>query len=324
MIDIEPLVSVIVPCYNVEKYLPKCVDSIVGQTYRNLEIILVDDGSPDNCGNICDEYATRDGRIKVIHKENGGLSDARNAAIDVAKGEWLTFVDSDDYVTEDYVETLLRLCLKYEVKMAVGCCFIFSEGTHPIIHQKKINGNLLSKQEALSTMFYQKKYDVTAWGKIYQTSLFEEIRYPKGLLFEDLPTTFKLMLNCNEGVAYTNKQIYYYMFRPDSIEGSKFSEKKMDSAIEVFRIMQSYENELKEVTDALKSKLASFCFHLVLKMPQGYKRGELLFDYIRQVRWDVMTNSKARLKTRLGCAATYLGFDFTKWLFRWVDRRKES
>lgn len=324
MIDIEPLVSVIVPCYNVEKYLPKCVDSIVGQTYRNLEIILVDDGSPDNCGNICDEYATRDGRIKVIHKENGGLSDARNAAIDVAKGEWLTFVDSDDYVTEDYVETLLRLCLKYEVKMAVGCCFIFSEGTHSIIHQKKINGNLLSKQEALSTMFYQKKYDVTAWGKIYQTSLFEEIRYPKGLLFEDLPTTFKLMLNCNEGVAYTNKQIYYYMFRPDSIEGSKFSEKKMDSAIEVFRIMQSYENELKEVTDALKSKLASFCFHLVLKMPQGYERGELLFDYIRQVRWDVMTNSKARLKTRLGCAATYLGFDFTKWLFRWVDRRKES
>ncbi len=324
MIDIEPLVSVIVPCYNVEKYLPKCVDSIVGQTYRNLEIILVDDGSPDNCGKICDEYATRDGRIKVIHKENGGLSDARNAAIDVAKGEWLTFVDSDDYVTEDYVETLLRLCLKYEVKMAVADWCIFPEGAIPCMPLKKEKEIHFLRNEALEDMFNQVHFDVSACVKLYHHSLFEGVRFPKGMLFEDLQTTFKLLLNCNEGVAYTNKQIYYYMFRPDSIEGSQFSEKKMDSAIEVFRIMQSYENELKEVTDALKSKLASFCFHLVLKMPQGYKRGELLFDYIRQVRWDVVTNSKARLKTRLGCAATYLGFDFTKWLFRWVDRRKES
>jgi len=299
------------------------VDSIIVQTYQNLEIILVDDGSPDNCGKICDDYAARDKRIKVIHKENGGLSDARNVAIDVAKGEWITFVDSDDYISPDYVETLYGLCCEYHVKMAIACCSIFAEGTNPIIQQYTIEKCLLSNVDALNTMFYQQKFDVTAWGKLYHTSLFHDIRYPKGLLYEDLPTTFKPMLKCNEGIAYTNKQIYYYMFRPGSIEGSTFSEKKMDSAIEVFNIVKSYENELSCVSDALKSKLVSFCFHLVLKMPSNYQRGEMLIDYIHQVRWDVMTNRKARLKTRLGCASTYLGIHFTKALFSFIDRRKE-
>lgn len=101
---LQPLISVIVPCYNVEEYLPKCIESILNQTYRNLEILLVDDGSPDNCGRICDEYAAKDSRIRIIHKKNGGLSDARNAALDVMTGEYVTFIDSDDYVSDDYVE----------------------------------------------------------------------------------------------------------------------------------------------------------------------------------------------------------------------------
>lgn len=106
---LQPLISVIVPCYNVEEYLPKCIESILNQTYRNLEILLVDDGSPDNCGRICDEYAAKDSRIRIIHKKNGGLSDARNAALDVMTGEYVTFIDSDDYVSDDYVEYLYPL-----------------------------------------------------------------------------------------------------------------------------------------------------------------------------------------------------------------------
>ena len=106
---LQPLISVIVPCYNVEEYLPKCIESILNQTYRNLEILLVDDGSPDNCGRICDEYAAKDSRIRIIHKKNGGLSDARNAALDVMTGEYVTFIDSDDYVSDDYVEYLYKL-----------------------------------------------------------------------------------------------------------------------------------------------------------------------------------------------------------------------
>ena len=106
---LQPLISVIVPCYNVEEYLPKCIESILNQTYRNLEILLVDDGSPDNCGRICDEYAAKDSRIRIIHKKNGGLSDARNAALDVMTGEYVTFIDSDDYVSDDYVEYLYKI-----------------------------------------------------------------------------------------------------------------------------------------------------------------------------------------------------------------------
>ena len=114
---LQPLISVIVPCYNVEEYLPKCIESILNQTYRNLEILLVDDGSPDNCGRICDEYAAKDSRIRIIHKKNGGLSDARNAALDVMTGEYVTFIDSDDYVSDDYVEYLYKIIKESGVKI---------------------------------------------------------------------------------------------------------------------------------------------------------------------------------------------------------------
>ena len=124
----QPLISVIVPCYNVEEYLPRCVESVLNQTYRNLEILLVDDGSPDRCGEICDEYAAVDSRVKVIHKENGGLSDARNVALNVMKGEYVTFVDSDDYVAADYVEYLYKLMEEYGVKLSVSRHQEFKDG----------------------------------------------------------------------------------------------------------------------------------------------------------------------------------------------------
>jgi glycosyltransferase involved in cell wall biosynthesis len=316
------LISVIVPCYNVEDFLPRCLESLISQSYHNIEIILVDDGSSDRCGEICDDYAAKDSRIRVIHKKNGGLSDARNVAIDIAKGDYLTFVDSDDYVCTDYVETLYDLCVKYETKMAVADWLIYPMGDIPILPHRKIKEILFSRQKALECMFNQVHFDVSACVKLYHRSLFDGVRYPKGMLFEDLQTTFKCILNCDNGVAYSNKQIYYYMFRPNSIEGSEFSERKMDSAIEVFNVMNSYEEELKDVADALKSKLTAFCFHLLLKAPKSYKRGEILYDYIKKVRWSVITNPNARLKNRIGCIATYIGFDFTRWLFRWVDRRR--
>ena len=125
----RPLISVIVPVYNVEQWLPRCIESLLIQTYPNIEIILSDDGSTDECGVICDEYSKKDNRIKVIHKNNGGLSDARNCAIKQANGEYLTFVDSDDYVTNDYVETLYNLCEKYDAKMSVADWCIFQESS---------------------------------------------------------------------------------------------------------------------------------------------------------------------------------------------------
>ena len=152
----QPLVSIIVPIYKVEPYLRRCLDSIVNQSYTNLEIILVDDGSPDNCPQICDEYASKDNRIKVIHKKNGGLSDARNAGLDICKGEYISFVDSDDWVDEKYIETLLDLAIKENVDIAIG------------EHEKKIRDSAFFKKKhsskknigfAISTKnFISKKY----------------------------------------------------------------------------------------------------------------------------------------------------------------------
>ena len=318
-----PIISVIVPIYNVEIWLPKCIDSILVQTYKNLEILLVDDGSPDTSGIICDEYAKKDARVKVIHKANGGLSDARNAALEVMHGEWVTCIDSDDFISPDYIETLYTLCKKYNCKMSVADWYIFPMGTKPVLPRRKIKEYKFSREEALIQMFNQRYFDVSACVKLYHKSLFNDVRYPKGMLFEDLQTTFKTILKCDTGVAYTNKMIYYYMFRPDSIEGTKFSEKKMNSAIKVFDVMKSYENVFNgEVKAALKSKLCSFCFHLVLKMPKEYERGKVLYDYIKRVRLNVMLNRNTRLKNRVACAISYLGLGVTRFAFSFVDRRK--
>ncbi len=320
----RPLISIIVPIYNVEQWLPRCIDSLLTQTYQNIEIILCDDGSPDGCARICDEYAGRDSRIVVIHKPNGGLSDARNAAIKQAKGDYFTFIDSDDYVTEDYVEVLYGLCEKYNTKMSVADWCVFPIGQEPVLNNGSLIEIKFSKMDGLEDMFNQSHFDNSACVKLYHRSLFESIEYPKGFVFEDLMTTFKIMLKCDDGVAYSNKQIYYYMFRPDSIEGSVFSEKKRQSVHEVFRIMDSYSNELMPIADAVKSKLSSFSFHLLLKLPDNCEDSRFFQDYIKRVRWNVVKNSKTRMKNRLACFLSYFGFPTVKAMFRFVDRRKKQ
>lgn len=159
----NPLITVIIPCYKVEQYLPKCINSVLTQTYTNLEIILVDDGSPDNCGNICDNYAQKDSRIKVIHKTNGGLSDARNKGIDIAHGEYITFIDSDDYVSNDYIEVLYNLLKENNAQMSICLPYCISEMNETIIRINNKNKKIIfNSEEALISMFYQKDFDTSA------------------------------------------------------------------------------------------------------------------------------------------------------------------
>lgn len=318
----KPLISIIVPIFNVEQWLPRCIESLLVQTYQNIEIILSDDGSSDGSSKVCDEYALKDNRIRVIHKENEGVSVARNIAVDQARGEYISFVDSDDYITDDYIEVLYDLCVKYKVRLSVADWCVYPMGTAPKLLDREYKEYKMEKNVALEDMFNHLHFDNSPCVKLYHKSVFENIRYPEGFVYEDLMTTFRLLLKCEEGVAYCNKQIYYYMFRPGSIEGSTFSEKKMDSAIEAFRMMQRYENDLAPIADAVKSKMSAFCFHLLLKMPKDYKGKDFFCDYVKDVRWNVIKNSKARMKTRLACAASYFGFDIVKFLFKIVDRRK--
>ena len=317
----KPLISIIVPVYNVEAYLAKCVDSILAQTYTNLEIILVNDGSSDGCGRICDEYAKQDKRIKVIHKQNGGLSDARNVAIDVATGEFITFIDSDDYVTDDYIMTLYSLIEKYECKVSIALYNTFVEGSKPKVVNRVYREDCQTNIKAIEEMFYQEKYDTASWAKLYHSSLFATgIRYPKGIVYEDLATTDVLIFQSDK-VAFCNRRIYNYLLRRDSIEGSSFSSKKMDSALKVCELMESHLDILGKVMQAYQCRMMSFFFHLLLKMPDGYEHRNMLYKRIKAIRWSVLCNSRARKKARVASLLSYLGLGSVKGVFHLIDKR---
>lgn len=215
----EPLISVIIPVYNVEKYLVRCVTSVCRQTYGNLEIILVDDGSPDRCGAICNHLAEKDKRIKVIHKENGGLSSARNAGLELARGACLFFLDSDDYISEDCISCLFKLMVREGADIAVGNYIATSE--ERVDFSKKGNQPVTEKSysniEAITQLFSSATVKmVTAWMKLYRRELFDGIRFPEGLLHEDEATTYQVYYRSKK-IVVSDKYIYAYYSNPESI-----------------------------------------------------------------------------------------------------------
>lgn len=209
------MISIIVPVYDVEKYINRCLESIVAQTYKELEIILVDDGSPDNCPAICDQWAERDERIKVIHKENGGLSSARNTALDIAKGEYLYFVDSDDYIVSDLCERILLCFEHYDADIVTFDSYVVDEKAEILGSTETISDGLLSRKDALLLLMkgYINNY---AWNKMYKRKVFEGVRFPEGRVWEDVATTYKLFLNSKSIYCCADK-FYYYVQRSGSI-----------------------------------------------------------------------------------------------------------
>lgn len=319
----QHLISVIIPCYKVEKYLPACIESVMKQTYGKIEIILVDDGSPDRCGMICDNYAQKDNRIIVIHKPNGGLSDARNAALDIAKGEYLTFVDSDDTVAVDYVEEQYRLIEKYDCQMSVTQWQTFVEGTQLKIRQDKPREICFNTpQEAVTSMYYQEEFDNAVCGKMYHRDLFKSLRFPKGLVFEDDYLVYQLMFKCKK-VAYSNKITYYYLLRSDSIEGAQMSPNKIDSALAVLESLEKDHCDLvSQVIPAYRSRYLSFCMHLLLKAPDNYEKMNILWDKVKEFRMPVIFDRRARPKARIAGLLSYFGMGVLKQAFKFVDQRK--
>lgn len=223
-----PIISVIVPVYNVEKYLHRCVDSILAQSFTDFELILVDDGSPDNCGKICDEYAKNDSRIHVIHKENGGLSDARNVGIDWAfansDSQWITFVDSDDWVSRKYIEFLYYIVL--ENNADISCC-MWTDCDFLDNHTKdELVFELLSGEDFCADNYIQSQ---SACCRLYSKNIINGIRFPVGKLHEDVFVIPKVLLNCNV-IAFIHSIPLYYIdnSNSDSITRSKWNPKRMD------------------------------------------------------------------------------------------------
>lgn len=252
----HPLISVIIPVFNVEEYLDKCVESIISQTYENLEIILVDDGSPDNCPSICDNWAKKDDRIRVIHKINGGLSDARNVGIDKASGEYLFFVDSDDYIAQDMIEKLYVALYENEADMSI-CNFKYVSEDNL---KKFDNDNLPIKDEVLSgeyvllnKIFEDKNwYWVVAWNKLYKKDLFDNIRYPFGKIHEDEFIIHQILFKCKK-IACVSEMLYFYVQRNDSIMGNANSvSNKLDLVESLFHRSVFFANNVNLNSRALE------------------------------------------------------------------------
>lgn len=281
----NPLISVIVPIYNVEKYLARCVDSIVNQTYKNLEIILVDDGSPDRCPQMCDDYAEKDSRIKVVHKKNGGLSDARNAGMAVATGKYISFIDSDDYVSDDFFECLLDVMNKENSDIAECSVVKFYEDNRFDEFSDDLSVKTYDTQDAMSALIAENPFHQHVWNKLYKTELVKDIPYAVGKLNEDEFWTYRVFGRANK-VARLNKTMYYYFQRNSSIMGVGYNIRRLD-ALEGKANRQKYiENNFPDLSTQAKIDLYGSCmfaYQSVLKFMSGADKKKAL-ELIRKYR----------------------------------------
>ena len=259
------LVSIVVPVYNVEKYLKRCVDSILEQSYSNFELILVDDGSTDNSGKICDELKNIDERITVYHKVNCGLSDARNYGIDRANGDYITFIDSDDYIHREFLKTLTDLINKYDADMSVVGTLIIDEGkSKGEVSQDNIVEKCITNEEALKHMLTRKVFGTSAWGKLYRKDLFDEIRYPKGLLYEDTCTTPYVIDKC-KSVAYNSKRMYYWIQRSGSITHTSLSERDFKLFDTLDKLIKFINTNYPNISEAAEGRYIDDSFITIMR-----------------------------------------------------------
>jgi len=285
----KQLISVIVPVYKVEKYLEKCVCSILGQTYHNIEILLIDDGSPDNCGKMCDELSvSSDSRIHVIHKENGGLSDARNRGIEEAKGNWLAFVDSDDYIAPDMYERLLKAALVNDSQMAVtGISYIHEISKEEVSFELPVQ--TLTNREAIEYFLRSKNDNEYMCNKIFQKELFEDVRFPLGKWYEDI-CIMPLLLHKCKNVTMIDGKGYYYLQRESGITQSPDIVKQMDGIYAKMQKIQFLKEHYPEFIPYSKRELLELCkFMLQLINQFGWdkykkQRKELLFIYRQNMK----------------------------------------
>lgn len=263
----EEKISIVVPIYNVEKYLKKCIESIINQTYKNLEIILVNDGSTDNSYKICEEYAGRDKRIKVINKENGGLSDARNAGLRVATGEYISFIDSDDYIELDMIYNLYQGIMKNNADIC--CCGKVLEYDKNDVYVNNTSEFCVDNVEALKKMLIGDNIDNSACDKLFKIDLFKEIKFPINRYFEDIATVYKLFIKAKKIVHIKNLG-YHYVIRKNSISTEKFSNKQFDA---LFFTKEMTENIVKLYPELMQEANA-FLFLEYITTMRKIKRSE--------------------------------------------------
>ena len=318
-----PLISVIIPVYNVEKYLHRCLDSVIAQTYQNLEIICVDDGSIDDSGKICDQYAVRDARIKVIHQENQGLSAARNRGLDAAEGEYIAFVDSDDYILEDMYKKMLDKLLNYNVDLCV--CqwqYEFSDGRQ-VVKKKNIDPTIYGRKTSLefASFLYRGNYEngvvVAAWNKLYRRALLDKIRF-EGRIHEDDAFNGRIMAK-NISVYVMEDQFYVYAQNGDSLTNKPFSANKFFFLDALAKRRELFKSDafIRQETERLYCNMyIEYCLRarkdgVAVSHPERYR--QIFRKMFSSLRREGKANIKFRLRMML--------FSFSPSLYRFITKQ---
>ncbi len=323
----EPLISVIVPVYNAEQYLERCVNSILDQTYKNLEIFLVDDGSPDRSGDMCDEFAQKDNRIKVIHKENGGQSTARNAALDVMTGAYVGFVDSDDWIEPDMFERLMLLVQEHDAQIAVcgvQCDWndgktIYCNADYPrcqdIEHWTKI--------DALRELALNTKILNAPWNKLFESRIFDGLRMRVGWVFED----FEIMPKCVERadrIVYDPAPLYHYIMTEESTIRGTFKERRFMEADVSREIVQRYQQNYPELIGYVVARHVEICLiliHASAAAKEFTDRRRQLIREIRGIKPSVFFNFLSN-KNKVKYGVFKISVTLYTWLMSLYDRYK--
>lgn len=306
----QPLVSIIIPIYNVSGFLKECLDSILGQTYSRLEIILVDDGSTDDSGLICDEYQCLDSRIKVIHKSNGGLSDARNAGLEIMTGSYVAFVDSDDWVHPRYVEILLTNLVNTSAEVSVATFRVVDEYSS-VIPEIDLSSpvEVFTSREAVSTTLYQHKLDNSAWGKLYSSRLFDSLRFKKGIGYEDLQLFYRIYERA-EKVVWQKVSLYFYR-RHDNSYLNRFTLRRTD-VLDVTDELEEYmRNNHPYLLKPAQSRRLSANFNILWLMTVNKVVEPSIearcWSNIRALRRGALSDKRVRCKNKIGILLSYLG-----------------
>ncbi|XOQ25504.1 MAG: glycosyltransferase [Mitsuokella multacida] len=320
----NPLISVVVPIYNVEKYLDHCVTSIINQTYKDFELILVDDGSPDNCPALCDQYVAAFPQVKVLHKSNGGLSDARNAGMEMAKGDYITFIDSDDYIHPLYLELLLKGIQQTGADFSlIGFEQVYNTNAAHDIEKDAVLIEKYDAEDALCQVLYQKFHDVSASGILLPLTLAKKFKFPVKRKFEDLFTTYQYFLSA-DSVAFVNISAYYYLQRNGSIRGGRDDRTQMDMIEASNNLVRAcaFNKSLKNA--AISKRFNNFRFLLSLDLSGFKKRNPDVYNQIihtiEKDKWTILTDQEARIENKAAALSLFFGV----WGLRALYKLKRS
>ena len=316
-----PEISIIIPVYNTEPFLTQCLDSILGQTHADFEAIVVDDGSTDNSIDIVREYAGRDSRFRVIQQENKGLSEARNAGIDVARGNWYTFVDSDDMVAPTFLETLLNAATANKAEIACGGKLPFCGTPQGCTGQDAAapETRVLAPEEALANALYQNdRPDYSAWGKLYSASLWRERRFPPGKFFEDMATIPQAFLACSR-ITFTPGPLYLYRKRASGILATPYTLKKA----ELFDIAESICTLVRGRGEPLEAAARSNLFSVSCSILKRTPETEEFADYrarawatIKKFRTGAIFSTRNRTRNKIAALCSLGGRNLLGFMLR--------